>query len=426
MDAALAAVRAETPAPQLVPDTTATRSPGWRTQIQHRWYGLSRGIRIAMALAFLAVLVGGATVAVKSALAQRIDRSQRFQAQGNINRWTQRNTLATFAEETPSIVLGTITLNDFSIRDLRWIDGADGAVVLLRGKAHSPREGETALLTINPYLQQVNVSLPPVPDIERDMPAITLLGAGQRGIDVPGMLIRSNDGTYFLSSRPGAVPQNLAPWAARSAVLADTSGTVALTSSTPDGANQLLMVSPGDYTIAPAFLPVPGPIRSLAAHPDTGRVAVLYRTDAARGLEIFSTKYPDEPGELIREGNLGLGLHPFSPAGGKLVFLDDVEKGLGSVIVQSLYTAHDQTVIGTAYDVQWRPESEDLLLLAPDHAGRHQLWIASSTESDQRHQITHLDSGVGTKLVVSDDGRYAIVNIPDGNTFAIVKLPGTG
>ncbi|MCF6286280.1 MAG: serine/threonine protein kinase [Candidatus Hydrogenedentes bacterium] len=425
MDAALAAVRAETPVPQILPDTTTTQSTGWLTQVQHRWYGLSRGIRISMALGFLAMLLGGATTIVVSALTQRIDVTERFQAHGDISRWTQRGTLATFLEETPSIILGTIMMDDFYIRKLQWIGGADGAVALLQGEANSLRDGQTALLTINPYLQQVNVSLPPVPRTGEGSPSLTLLGTGQQSADMPGMLLGKGDGTWFLSARPGVAPQPVAPWATHAAVLADTAGTVVLARNNHDGQNQLLMLPADGAVAAQTALPIQGTVHKLAAHVATGRLAVLYQSDTALRLDVLSVKYPNEPGEMVREGALGLGLRPFSPSGGKLAFLEGIENGLGRAIVQSLYNRHDHTVIGTAYDVIWRPGTEELLLLAPDYAGRRQLWVAKSTQSDQRLQITHLDSGVGTNLVVSDDGRYAIVDLPHKNSFVIVELSST-
>jgi predicted Ser/Thr protein kinase len=423
MDAALGAVRAETPPPTPPQATTTLETTGWLTKLSRRWFATSRVSRILLALA---LPVGVALLAVGS-LANRTsyheEISAQFQMHGDLGRWTDRKPLATFITETDTIVSGTITLEHFQIETLHWIGGADGAAALLQGEPGSPRDGQMALLTINPYLNKVNVSLPPRAASVGGTPAVTLLGTGLRDADTPGMLMAVAEHLYFLGTRPGAVPQQVFQGTSRAAILDGTHGQLAIARSGVSGADKLVLIDISSPTQVQEELALDGTVRALAFHESTGRLAVLSQSSSGDRLDVLETKYIKEPGNQIREGSIALGSRPFSESGGKLVFVEAAgEDGLGRATVQSLYNRHDQIDLGPAQQVDWRPGKDEALVLAPDHAGRSQLWLAQTSQQGTHEQLTHLDTGVGAQLTLSDDGAYVLMSLPTSNTFAIVDL----
>ena len=170
---------------------------------------------------------------------------------------------------------------------------------------------------------------------------------------------------------------------------------------------------------------IQGSIHQLANHADTGQIAVLSQDDSGMTLSVAMAAFPNEVAEVIEQGTLALSKRPFSPSGGKLVFLEHTESEDGHAVVQSRYNRQDRVALGTAYDAQWLPESDDLIVVAPDHAGRHQLWRVSSHDGESRQQLTFVDTGLGNAVAVSDDGQFVVAARPDSNAFVIVALAET-
>ncbi len=421
MELALETIRAETPAPDMPSESTVDSRPDFSARLRHRWFALSRASRIAVAVFFAVVVPVSLAIGLWVSLVPAVDVSTRFHAFGDVERWTQRQSLATFQRETDTVVSGHIALSGFQIRSLNWIDGADGAVAWLEGIPNGSRAGETALLTINPYLHTVNVSLTPLPPVDGDV-AMTLLGAGSYGVSRPGVFLASGEGTSFLGTLPGGLPEVLLPWKANRVAIADREGTAALARMEKDGGSDIVFLAGDTSALRNKSIYLRGEIVVMASHQDSAQLAVLHREGNWSGITLIATRFADQEGSLIREGEVLLHRNPFSPSGGQLVLTDEMKDGMGRVVVQSAYEPESSTIIGAGMDAAWRPGSDELILIAPDHAGRSQLWRYSATNSFSAQQLTHLDSGVGSQLSLSEDGRYALIEIPESTSFVAVDL----
>lgn len=421
MDRALEAVRAETPLPPPVVEATTVETSGWWTRLRETWFAVPSGLRIVLALGVLAGLAGGVGHVVWSVSEEREALARRFAPHADSSRWTTRNSLAYFESETGSVLRGTLPFPDRGLVQLAWIGGADGVVALLRGHSEGPRAGESTLLTINPYLRQANVSMAPFGTA--DWPSdVRLLDGGSSSQENAGMVLTHDGTTWLLSAVPGATPSVLAPWPATAAVqLAGPARDVLLFQQEERG-GRLVRVNTLRPGVGAEAVPVDGIVQEMALDPQHDSMALWIHGQGLDRVEWRTTRRLEEAGTVLAEGSLHLSHRPFQGDGGGVALVQEVEDGVGQAIIQSQFNPADRRVLGEACAVAWRPGVAELILMAPDHAGRRQLWRVSAIQPDERSQITYLDSGLGDSLCLADDGTYAVANLPDSTAFVIVTL----
>ncbi len=422
MDRALEAIRAETPLPPPpTAEATTVESCGWWARLRGQWFSLPSWLRIGLATGVAACIAIGAGRAFLPAMEAREDLTQRFAARAESERWTERNSLAYFETESGSVVTGTLQLPDVALAQFVWIGGADGAVALLDGQAGASREGARSLLTMNPYLRQVNVSLAPFgsPKVPSDL---CLLGAGNGRAGTSGMVLTQDGATWFLKTIPGAVPEMIAPWPATVATLLTGTDRDVLLFLKEDGVGRLVRVDERRPGVFSQEVSLDGVVQQMAVDAGGETLALWIRNGTGERIEWRAMNRLDDAGTVVAEGALHLSRRAIQPEGGGIAVVSDVNGGIGQAVIQSRFNPNDRRVLGEASEVAWRPGADELILMAPDHAGRRQLWRVPAAQPDGRTQITFLDSGLGTSFCIADDGAYAVANVPDSNRFVIVAL----
>lgn len=424
MDRALEAVRAETPLPPpSTTEATTVASCSWWARLRGRWFAMPSWLRIVFAVVVVATVALVVARGAWSASEGREVMAQSFAPRAELGRWTERKSLAYFETETGSIATGTLPFPDRVLVQLAWIGGADGAVAFLQGREGSPRAGESGLLTMNPYLRQVNVAMPPFGSL-RVPSTLGLLDAGGQSVERSGMVLTQDGATWHLSALPGAIPVMIAPWPATAALqLAGTDGDVLLFRE-ERGAGRLVRASGLQPGVLVEQVVLDGVVHYMASDDLGESLALWIRDGLTERVEWRTMSRLDEGATIIAEGALHLSQRPFQADGGGLAMITNVgADGLGDAVLQSRFNPADRRELGKASAVSWRPGTDELVLMAPDHAGRCQLWRVPSLQPEGRLQVTFLDSGLGDSFCLADDGTYAVANLPDSNRFVMVALP---
>ena len=236
------------------------------------------------------------------------------------------------------------------------------------------------------------------------------------------MVLAQDGATWFLSAIPGAAPEVIAPWPATVATLLTGMDRDVLLFLKQDDVGRLVRVNEGRPGVFAQDVSLDGVVQQMAVDDSGDTLALWIRNNTEEHVEWRAMGRLEEAGTVIAEGALHLSRRAFQAGGGGIALVSDVAAGTGQAIVQSRYNLDDRRMLGEASEVAWRPGADELILMAPDHAGRRQLWRVSVAQPDGRTQITFLDSGLGETFCIADDGAYAVANVPDSNRFVIVAL----
>ncbi len=424
---ALAAYRESlpTPTPHKNPSTdTSKPTPApLGDRMKKRWFGISKWIRILLALAVVVSVVG-----VPAGLGYWALEAQRAAAidygpNHGIARWDTPRMLGFFQTETDTVSLCRLNARGFEIGAVSWQGGEAGALLELTGISGGPREGESAFFAVHPETSEVTVVRAPVPGWHAASYELVLSTPDALG--VPGYFVRSASATLFC--RAGEERPSLVVAEGPAAALAVHPGgervALAYDVGSEDGwvLHEVGMDNPGGNV---SELLAGAPVTALAYSPDGGRLACVRRA-AAGGSELVLLEPGGggDAGTVLLRGAVSLSAAAFRPDGGALC----AALGTGedaTIQIVGLERGVSPVALGPGDTAQWHPQGGLVLTLAPDHAGNRQLFAVRTAAPYTRTQLTHLVGGVSRLAAFSEDGQYALSARPDEPTLVIVALSG--
>ncbi len=390
-------------------------------RIRMKWFRLSSRLRLALAGT---CIVGTAALTLAGAyplLTPELPESL-FSTSQEVQRWyPETSDFFTRIRETEEVTLLEAALPNFTCAHLEWVQGGNRAVLQCEGQAATSQESQNAFFSVIPATEEAVLLAPPAPAYRN------LLGGWCDSNAQPGLCFHTPASTDFQLAGATTLPERLADLSAGAIAYHAPSQHLALSFATSDAHSWVLaetaLATPNKKTLRTH---AGASITGIAYSPSGKHLAYVRERTASmqekapQGLWLLTAQEESLDGQHLLQGNVQLSHRPFSADGKHLA----ITENSSDIVILDIETGKSHVNAGKGHSVCWHPQENYLVTIAPDRAGRAQLWrttIANDTQV-QHKQLTHLDSGVASQLVLSDDGRYAITTLPNTATAIVVDL----
>lgn len=430
MSSAIAAFRGSLPHAPQQPRREATTEMRPKTKVLEKvrrgWFGLGKTARAAIAGAVLLLALAGTAALLQPVwrhiMTARNSMIPALHAPQDINRWFHAPPVARFKEETPLVSVAHFSLPDFEPAGIHWAGGFSDAVAVFTGVPNSPRQGQRMAAVLTPSVQDAAIVVPPLPD--GHAASFRFLSGGAAATGEPGVYLATGTRTVFMGLTGGAV-QTIRDYPAAMMTPNAQDETAAFVRAHA-GNRWTLESGPLNGVLKDTELAThTAPITQLAYHSGNGAIAyVCGETNGQKSLWLYQTQGGRNESARLLQGNVRIAQAPFHPGGRSL--LCAVETAPGEHVIQEI-SAVDGAVItafGPGEEAAWRPQGDCCIALARDHANRLQVWAIDAAPPHQRTQLTFLDSGVKTGMILAEDGSRVLVPVPQVADVVMVRLEG--
>lgn len=442
-----------TPTPSSALSDSATTPTEHYKSFMARVRGLWAHLPGEARMVILAILLIAGAGAVGWRVADRLNQGFAFETvrhmETKVTPWQDSASVADFEDESPGILRAPVNLQAFELDAAGWTSGGT-AVVLLKGKNGSPRQGQSAICVIEPGPRTALLRVPPVRGAS-GLPGLASLafvrgqasGGFLRGHFVFRADVSLGSGQTepgVMASKPGfggGLPWTVfrvSDWTRNPELAGLRPRAIGPLTVSPDGETLAIALSEnGDapsWVLAerkanigsegPAYtvLTQPGlPIAAVEYTPDGTKI--VYMREGAEGqreLWVVESGGAETDGRKLAEGRFTLGRGAIGPRGGTLVLAESLTAesmptGDGELRLIDLGSGTVTKELGRGAMAVWHPSGGYVVAVAKDRKGNAQLWAASTEEPGKRLQLTHIDGGTLLECTVSTDGKWAVSGV---------------
>jgi hypothetical protein len=390
----------------------------WRRRSAKAWYRLPRALRLALPAAVALLLAGTAYLMYSARPAARIAGFSPVTAAQAELAWKVPDGLLRYQPETDTVGSLITDVPYLTVELLHPVAGGQRILIVVAGESGSPLAGRRGLWRYDPVAQRTEVVVPLLPaTTEADFHVL----ASWRGDSVNGerYLLNTPAGVWSLAESYAA-KSPFASGPVQGAAVAAASGHLLLSAPEVAGVRLLDLAQP---TLPERMVPLAvkvGPVCALA--PDAGRVAFLESTGGG-GLSTLTLQplLATAPARELSANVHSLSPQAFAADGRRLVAGVQGEMGSHAHVIDTESVRPPQD-LGPGSAPLWAPGGEAILALAPDYAGRMQVWRLSVGSEVTREQLSYVGAGVGDTLVVNGDGSCALSTQPGGTRVVVVAL----
>jgi len=398
--------------------TRAVERTSMRRRLRRAWYARTRGERIGFAVIVAIALISAAGLVVHDWATQPRSLAASVHVD-EANRWERSASLIDLRPETEHVTIAEISLPDFGASAAQWSE-AQQLLVLLTGTKE--REGQVALIELDPATGATALVVPPFHGAEQVRPAVLSsapgavllgLGGGLReltpGLRNPGEPLA---GRRLLSADTAAVSEIM--------TVADREYRAVAHLDAQYNAWRVSAIDADDYRLGEPWT-APGSVitaLSVSAAGDSIAYVRVREVGPEGGAELWWSDRNSET--LLDAGRVSLAAAGLA-AGGTLYTREDTD---GARVYWYPADAAEARVLWAGAWPQW-VTAEQLVYHGEDRLGRTQLFIGAANRALDVQPLTHLDGGVAASgATLSRDRRRAVVPLADGGRIAIVDIGG--
>ncbi|MBI5092865.1 MAG: serine/threonine-protein kinase [Candidatus Hydrogenedentes bacterium] len=361
------------------------------------------------------------------------------------SRWAMKDAVAKFTDEAPGVVLAHLNMDGFAPVEQAPC-GETQTIVQLTGLRNGARDGQSALVSIDPSRRTALLELGPVGrrNAAGTRGTITCL-AGVGAVPASSPLNHSAILWYPFETGKETRGEYLAAWNVQSQAptypifqsqnLTSDPRSISAASPKADGATiaLALMTSDGacflaerdtrqkDISAYGPTLAEPGaPIVTVVYSPDGTQIAFVRKLSGVRQqVWLLPVAAPDKK-RALAEGDVHIGPHAFSPDGTLLLIAERRSNGRSEMRLVRVEDGSTSAELGDGWMGGWGVKSDNVIVAAPDVKGTCQLWAISVGGAMARTQLTFLDAGVAHEFCISGDGTWAASSMGAANKADLV------
>jgi len=364
----------------------------WAVRLSRGWFQLSRAARLALAGAMLLLSSGAAVFAAWEVVQYTRPAAAFRMASVTADAWSAPISFSALAPESIGVRRVRFALPDFAATRITLPSGGDTALVEFHGTDGAASAGQYALAKIALDGTAAELMLPPTPLGEGD----TQLLAASTNAAAEDALVFAHRARASVQGRPVPIPPN--------AVAAQPIGTDGrwLVARLQAGQWLLEAIDPLGHTEFSLPLTT-GPVNALAVAPDGMSAAMVAMVGSGEVLLSIALS-PGASATEVARGEITLSPNAFAGDSQRFVATAQAGPDAPHQILMGVVGGGEPTLLGEGSHAAFAGDTDQVLFLAADRAGRAQLW-KTPTSGEAPTQLTFLGAGLGDSFAVTPTGK---------------------